>query len=227
MNKHGDIRFITATDPDDARRTVETLIEQKRPLVRAQGNPGSVCAAGTPRIFSQSRDQSGDAATRAYQPHRSRRRKRGDKSRPRHRRLLLPRAGELHRQRALHFRPGQSAPARNDGVRHRPRPQAFRLHHRRRTLQARMVRHRHATLRLHRARHLGRRAGGADVGAVPPHQALHQTNALAVAARGKRPLPPRLGVGCRIAGALSSPKSTADAAKPHKDAEPKRDRTGP
>ena len=45
LAKHGDIRFVTATNADDARRSVETLIEQKSGIFRAQGNSEHVRAA--------------------------------------------------------------------------------------------------------------------------------------------------------------------------------------
>ena len=51
MNKHGDIRFITATDPDDARRTVETLIEQKSRSFARKGIPDLFARPGHREFF--------------------------------------------------------------------------------------------------------------------------------------------------------------------------------
>ena len=51
MNKHGDIRFITATDPDDARRTVETLIEQKSRSFACKGIPDLFARPGHREFF--------------------------------------------------------------------------------------------------------------------------------------------------------------------------------
>ena len=51
MAKHGDIRFLTATDADDARRTFETLMEQKRRSFARKGIPDLFARPGYPDFF--------------------------------------------------------------------------------------------------------------------------------------------------------------------------------
>jgi CelD/BcsL family acetyltransferase involved in cellulose biosynthesis len=51
MAKHGDIRFVTATDPDDARRTVETLMEQKSRSFARKGIPDLFARPGHREFF--------------------------------------------------------------------------------------------------------------------------------------------------------------------------------
>ena len=107
---------------------------------------------------------------------------RGRKLRHRVRRLLLPRARQLRRRRRRPLRTWRAAFARTDGRSHPNRPEAFRFHHRRRTVQAGMVRHRSQTLRLRRHRNLARLAGANRFSGATPDQALHQADAMGVAA---------------------------------------------
>jgi CelD/BcsL family acetyltransferase involved in cellulose biosynthesis len=51
MAKHGDIRFITARDADDARRTVETLMEQKSRSFARKGIPDLFARPGHREFF--------------------------------------------------------------------------------------------------------------------------------------------------------------------------------
>ena len=89
-----------------------------------------------------------------------------------------------------------------------------------------MVRHRHATLRLHRAGHLARRAGGADVGVFRrTKRYIKQTPWLWRLAENVRS---RLGsVSLSALRRAFFAKVCADVAKPHKSAGPKRDRASP
>ena len=82
---------------------------------------------------------------------------------------------------------------------HRARVQDFRFHHRRRALQARLVRHRVEAVRFHRGGELARHAGGgADVGDAAA-QALDQADA-GVVERGQR-----LARLCRLAEGNRAP----------------------
>lgn len=51
MAKHGDVRFVTATDANDARRTFETLVEQKRRAFARKGIPDLFAAPGYRDFF--------------------------------------------------------------------------------------------------------------------------------------------------------------------------------
>jgi D-aspartate ligase len=51
MAKHGDIRFVIATDADDARRTFETLVEQKRRSFARKGIPDLFAGPGYRDFF--------------------------------------------------------------------------------------------------------------------------------------------------------------------------------
>ncbi|HEY1745154.1 MAG TPA: GNAT family N-acetyltransferase [Xanthobacteraceae bacterium] len=51
MAKHGDIRFVTATDADDARRTIETLMEQKGRAFARKGIPDLFARPGHREFF--------------------------------------------------------------------------------------------------------------------------------------------------------------------------------
>jgi CelD/BcsL family acetyltransferase involved in cellulose biosynthesis len=51
LAKHGDIRFVTATDTDDVRRTVETLMEQKSRSFARKGIPDLFARPGHREFF--------------------------------------------------------------------------------------------------------------------------------------------------------------------------------
>jgi CelD/BcsL family acetyltransferase involved in cellulose biosynthesis len=51
MAKHGDIRFVTATDADDARCTIETLMEQKSRSFARKGIPDLFARRGHREFF--------------------------------------------------------------------------------------------------------------------------------------------------------------------------------
>ena len=51
LAKHGDIRFVTATDADDSRRTFETLMEQKRRSFARKGIPDLFAQPGYREFF--------------------------------------------------------------------------------------------------------------------------------------------------------------------------------
>ena len=53
MSEYGEIRFVTATEIDDARRTLETLIDQKHRAFARRGIRRYFCAAGIARILSR------------------------------------------------------------------------------------------------------------------------------------------------------------------------------
>ena len=141
MSEYGDIRFVTAADADDARRTLETLTEQKKPVADAQGNRRHLCPAGTPGVLSRPRVESKNAESGSHQPRGDRDCLRRGKSRHRFRRLLLPRAGELCGHRSGPLRTGRVSPARTHGARDQTGLEALRFHDRRRAIQTGMVRY--------------------------------------------------------------------------------------
>ena len=136
----GDVRFITAADARRRAAHARNPDGAKKPRIRPQGHRRHFRPAGTSRIFSRPRAPIRRAR---HLVHVSRveigDHLRGDQSRHRVRRLLLPRARKLHGQRGRALWTGRSSSARAAGLRDQTRPQAFRFHHRRRAIQARMV----------------------------------------------------------------------------------------
>ena len=51
MSEHGEVRFVTAADADDARRTLETLLQQKHRAFARRGIPDSLARSGLREFF--------------------------------------------------------------------------------------------------------------------------------------------------------------------------------
>jgi CelD/BcsL family acetyltransferase involved in cellulose biosynthesis len=166
----GEVRFVNPTDSHELRRTLETLIEQKTK---------SFARMGVQDLFT----------------------------RPGHRDFYLdlatnPRTWSLvHVSRLdvgstwaainLGLRSRVGAPARSPAARDRARIPILRLHHWRRALQVRVVRHQGESVRPCGHRDPARMAGGVRGAHVPPPEARHQAKSRAVArvqrrARGAR-----------------------------------------
>jgi hypothetical protein len=125
MSEFGEIRFITCTDPDDSRRTLEALFYSPR-------YSRHIPARGFQGIFLRSRLKRKPEAPVSHQPYRSRRYIGGNQLRHRFRRLLLSRIGELRRYRGgLALWSRRAASARIAGLRDRLQAAAVRLHDRR------------------------------------------------------------------------------------------------
>ena len=137
--RFGEVRFVTPQDRGEIERTIEMLIEQKARSFARMGVANMFARPGWQRILHRRRDQPAHARSGPCQPARRRVDLGGDQSRPDLPRHLLSRAGELRRRRDVALRAGRRASARPDALCDRARAQAFRFHHRRRALQARMV----------------------------------------------------------------------------------------
>ncbi len=194
LSEYGEIKFINPASDDEILSSLDTLMAQKARSFARMGVGNLFAKPGHTDFY---RALATDPATRPV-VHVSR--------------LDVGAAAAavnlalIYRDRYYHllasytdcdlsrFRTRRSASARLDALRHRPRLPYFRFHHRRRTLQARLVRHRVDALRLHRAGDLARRACGyADAGGAAD-EALDQADACRVE-RLQR------GAGlCRIAG---------------------------
>ena len=142
MSAFGEIRFVTASAPDETRRTLETLMEQKSRSLARKGIADIFARPGHREFFL-------DLASNPEQPalfHISRVEIGGACAAANFgivfRRLLLPRAGKLRRQRHRTLRSRRAAFARAHGSRDRHGAKALRFHHRRRAVQAGMVRYR-------------------------------------------------------------------------------------
>ena len=158
MSEFGEIRFVTATEPDETRRTLEPD-GSKEPLVRAQRHCRHIRAAGIPRIFSRPRVKSASRGTGSYQPRRGWRHLAaanfgivfGDCY---YHVLASYDGGEI-----AHYGPGalhlRELMAYAIGL----RPETLRFHHRRRAVQARMVRYRLELYDFAADRDLARLAG--------------------------------------------------------------------
>ena len=80
LSEFGEIRFETVAEPDELRQTLDTLWEQKKPDLCAQGNSRHLCAARLSGVFRRFRRQSEFAASGARQP-------RADRLRPARRQI--------------------------------------------------------------------------------------------------------------------------------------------
>ncbi len=144
LKKLGDLGAVKFVDPDaqsEIDATLDVLMVQKSKSFARMGVPNMFARPGHTDFYRAL------AATRSL-AHLSRldvgAHVGGGQSRAHVPRLLLPRARELRRRRGLALRPGRRASARAAALRDRARHEALRLHHRRRALQARLVRDRAA-----------------------------------------------------------------------------------
>ncbi len=177
LAEHGEVRFVDVEDRDDIVRTLETLLSQKSRSFARMGVRNIFARPGYREFLL---DIATDLNVRAL-THISRLDV-GDNSRGRQSRaavpqLLLPGAVELSRRRDRALRPRPRASARAPAPCDRQRLRTVRFHRRRRAVQARLVGHRDAVVRLPRRRDRARLAGDGPDAGVPPHQALHQADA--------------------------------------------------
>ncbi len=193
MSEYGEVRFVTATEADDARRTLETLIDQKHRAFARRGirdifaRPGLgeffLDLASNPEIrhrFHISRVEVGDTWAAANFA------------------ILF---GDCYYHVLASYEDDAAVSHYGPGALHlrellahaiKLGYAALRFHHRRRAVQGRMVRYQRKTLRSQRGGDLARLAGERGVDSAAPAQALRQANAvdleagLAPACHGRR-----------------------------------------
>ena len=146
LGEFGAVKLVNPAGGDEILHTLDTLMAQKARSFARMGVANLFAKPGYAEFY---RTISTDPASR-HLVHVSRLdvgdvRRRGQ-SRTDVARLLLSSAGELRRRRTVALRAGRRASARSAALRDRPRFQGVRFHHRRRALQARLVRHRTQTL---------------------------------------------------------------------------------
>ena len=157
-------------------------MEQKSRAFARRGIANIFARQGFREFLSRPRLEFEPPAPFPHQPHRGRRNLGGGEFCDRIRRLLLPCAGELRRHRrnvALWARRVASARAARSCD--QARTAALRFHHRRRTLQAGMVRQQPGVVRLQHGGDLARLAVQPVIPRTAPDKTVHQTNANRVA----------------------------------------------
>ena len=158
LSEFGEITLVNPADDGEMLHTLDILMAQKARSFAHMGVGNLFAKPGYAEFYRAIAADPATTASGACEPARRRRDRRRGQSRTDLSRLLLSLAGELRRRRRVALRAGRRASARSAALGHRPRLQRLRFHHRRRALQARLVRHRAEALRLYRGGDLARRA---------------------------------------------------------------------